>query len=206
VKKNHNLIFLSEFVRDSALQKFNWDGEVLPLISPVRESMPWNERVYDVSILGRNKIYKNQNLGLEILKNFEKPLSVFLSSQNANLTLNDLEVIHELEEEKGWLSLERFVEVLSKSKILLLTHDEASQSGLISLANSVGTYVIAPRLGGISEQVIQGKTGMLVSPNSVQGYLSALEEILQLNQIAEVIDKSESWKIWSEKVGISIET
>jgi glycosyltransferase involved in cell wall biosynthesis len=205
-KQNRNLIFLSEFVRDSALQKFNRDGEVLPLISPIRESLSWEHRVYDISILGRNKIYKNLNLGLEILKNSERSLHVFLSSQNADLALNDLEGKHELEVEKGWLSIERFVEVLAKSKILLLTHQEASQSGLISLANSLGTYVIAPRVGGLSEQVMDGKSGKLVRPNSVQGYLSAIEEILNLNQRAEVIDESASWKIWSQKVGISVET
>jgi hypothetical protein len=78
VDKNSNLIFLSEHVRSASLRKFSKGGIVLPLISPQRSVVNWENRVFDVAILGRHRKYKTLDVGLQVLSSIETPMSIFL--------------------------------------------------------------------------------------------------------------------------------
>jgi glycosyltransferase involved in cell wall biosynthesis len=202
ILEDENIVFLSHFVRNISMKKFKKDGVVLPLISPNRSVTVWNERRYDVAILGRHKRYKNGAFGLKVLASIKQPISVFISCHKKTPLINTSVIKHNSEIETGWLSIKRFIEIMSNTKLLLLTHEEASQSGLISMANSMGTYVIAPRVGGLTEQVIAPKTGLLVTSNSINDYLSAIDTILELDRPAEVLNNYDLWKKWSKVQGI----
>lgn len=200
VLRNSQLIFLSQHVRTQSLQNFGRTGDVLPLISPTRSNLPWEEREYDLSILGRSKKYKNQGLSLQILSELKQSLNVFISSQKLVGFPKETVGVHKLTIESGWLDIGRFIEILSKTKVLLLTHNEASQSGLISMANALGTYVIAPRIGGLPEQIIPEITGKLIEEDSVSSYVDAIHTLLRKSECPPIIDYFPFWQIWSQEL------
>ncbi len=205
VLRNNQLIFLSMYVRTQSLRNFGRTGDVLPLISPKRTNIAWEERRYDLSILGRHKKYKNQRLGLQVLSEVEQSLNVFISKEKSRDFRKELIGLHKQTIESGWLSIDRFIEVLAKTKVLLLTHNEASQSGLISMANSLGTYVIAPNIGGLPEQIIPEITGKIIESNSVDSYVDAIQKLLRKSECAPVVDYFQIWQHWSQEQEIKRE-
>lgn len=64
-----------------------------------------------------------------------------------------------------WLSNDEIAQALRTHDVLLLTHIEASQSGIVSLAYGAGMPVVATDTGGVSEQISNGKSGFLTAPD-----------------------------------------
>jgi len=62
--------------------------------------------------------------------------------------------------------------------IVAVPYTSASQSGVIALAASFGCPVIASRTGGLSDQIHDGDTGLLVAPGSVSGLAAAIQRLL----------------------------
>jgi glycosyltransferase involved in cell wall biosynthesis len=60
---------------------------------------------------------------------------------------------------------------------VVLPYIEASQSGVIPLAFSFGKAVVASAVGGIPEQVVDGRTGVLVPPGDVRTLARAMIEL-----------------------------
>lgn len=65
----------------------------------------------------------------------------------------------------GWINDNQVNKFFKNIDFVVLPYTHASQSGVIPLAYAFGKPVIATRIGGIPEQVEDGKTGILVSPN-----------------------------------------
>lgn len=72
--------------------------------------------------------------------------------------LEDIEVINR------WIKDEEVGNFFTKADFLVVPYIDASQSGVIPLAYAYSMPVIASRIGGIPEQVDEGKTGFLVKP------------------------------------------
>ena len=49
---------------------------------------------------------------------------------------------------------------------MVLPYKDASQSGVIPIAFAYGKPVLATRVGGIPEQIIDGENGILIEPNN----------------------------------------
>lgn len=65
--------------------------------------------------------------------------------------------------ERRWLSDAELVNEISSARALVLPYREASQSGLIPLAHSLGVPVIATEVGALKEQIGQG--GWISTPH-----------------------------------------
>lgn len=85
-----------------------------------------------------------------------------------------------------WIEDDEVTSLLSKVDIVVLPYLDASQSGVIPLAFSLGKPVIVTNVGGLSEQV-PSDCGLLVAPNSIN---QLTKSILYLynhpNQIVEM--------------------
>lgn len=55
---------------------------------------------------------------------------------------------------------------VSRSDVTLLPYHYATQSGAVVLAQALGSVVVSTRVGGIEEQVIDGRTGVLLEPGA----------------------------------------
>lgn len=62
-----------------------------------------------------------------------------------------------------------------KNLVCVCPYKDATQSGVILVAYSYDVPVIASNSGGVEEQVIDGKTGFLVKPGSVESLAAAME-------------------------------
>ncbi len=58
--------------------------------------------------------------------------------------------------------------------VVLLPYTEATQSGVVPVAYQFGVPVIATRVGGLSEVVLEGRTGLLVPPRDPAALASAV--------------------------------
>jgi len=77
-----------------------------------------------------------------------------------------------------WIPEDEIETLFCQSDLLVLPYTSASQSGVIPIAASLGTPVIATRTGGVSEQIEDGKSGWLVEPGSKDALARAIVEAL----------------------------
>jgi glycosyltransferase involved in cell wall biosynthesis len=66
--------------------------------------------------------------------------------------------------------------------VTVLPYLDATQSGVINIAMMNKSLVIATNTGGISEQIENRKTGLLISPNDKQELVNAMEYVINNNQ------------------------
>lgn len=63
--------------------------------------------------------------------------------------------------------------------VCVCPYTEATQSGIVMLAFEYGIPLIATDTGGMREQVISGKTGLLIKPSDVEELYIAMEKIFK---------------------------
>lgn len=95
-----------------------------------------------------------------------EPYAVQLSN------LSDVEVINR------WISDEEVSRFFEEADLLAVPYIDASQSGVIPIAYSFGMPVVATNTGGLSEQVTDQETGILVPPKDSQALAQACIELL----------------------------
>jgi len=73
------------------------------------------------------------------------------------------------------------VELLFKSSdVTILPYKEASQSGVLFLSYAYGTPVIASRIGGFPNYIVQEKTGMLYDPKDELSFTHAINTAIHI--------------------------
>jgi glycosyltransferase involved in cell wall biosynthesis len=90
-----------------------------------------------------------------------------------------LESLPNIEVVNRWVGEDEVAPIFTQADIVILPYTDASQSGVISVAASLGLPVIATRVGGIPEQIQDGLTGLLVEPNSVEQLVGAIRSLLE---------------------------
>jgi len=78
-----------------------------------------------------------------------------------------------------FVSDEKRAELFRRASVVALPYVEASQSGVIPMAYSFGTPVVATAVGGLPAQVDDGKTGYLVPPRDEAALAEAIVRLLQ---------------------------
>jgi glycosyltransferase involved in cell wall biosynthesis len=67
----------------------------------------------------------------------------------------------------------------SAADAVLLPYKNATQSGIIQIANNFKKPVIATNVGGLGEMVLEGKTGYVVPPDNPQEFAEALQKFYE---------------------------
>ena len=68
--------------------------------------------------------------------------------------------------------------ILEDADVLVLPYREATQSGLVSIAQAVGLPVVATPVGGLKEQIVHGETGLLATAATPQALAEAIMPLL----------------------------
>ncbi|MHB8781107.1 MAG: glycosyltransferase family 4 protein [Candidatus Geothermincolia bacterium] len=66
----------------------------------------------------------------------------------------------------------------ARAGILVLPYVEASQSGVVTIAYSMGMPAVASAVGGLAEQVVDGETGFLVPPSDPAALADRLARLM----------------------------
>ncbi len=69
-------------------------------------------------------------------------------------------------------------DLMNAADVLVLTSDTEGVPGVILEAGFMGLPVVATRVGGVEERVIEGETGKLVEPGNEKDLVSALVQLL----------------------------
>jgi glycosyltransferase involved in cell wall biosynthesis len=114
------------------------------------------------------EIMKKENLPVQLVIAGDGPINKVLKMKADKLGIKLLNY---------WISDEELCGLLSETDIIILPYKKASQSGPASIATSLGIPVIASRVGGLTEQVIDGVNGFLIEP-CAQDIVNAVKKIL----------------------------
>ena len=77
-----------------------------------------------------------------------------------------------------WIADDEVAFYFAQADVLVAPYNDASQSGVIPIAYAFKLPVIATRVGGLPEQVEDGKTGLLVNPGDVAALAEACVRLL----------------------------
>lgn len=79
--------------------------------------------------------------------------------------------------------------------ILVLPYIEASQSGVLHIAQSFCLPVVATRTGALQESIIDGKSGLLVQPKSKSALAEAIVKLLTDNELrASIVENMKTYR------------
>jgi len=66
----------------------------------------------------------------------------------------------------GFAEAGELMEMVGRADVALLPYSKATQSGAVALSQALGTVPVASAVGGIPEQIVDGKTGRLLPPGA----------------------------------------
>lgn len=107
-----------------------------------------------------------------------------------------------------YVGMEELAGLLQDCAITVCPYTDATQSGVIMTSYSLCKPVIATNVGGLSEMVEDGKTGLLVPPKDVDALadaiISLLEDWTKLDEMANSIRNDyfvgdKSWKVIADR-------
>jgi glycosyltransferase involved in cell wall biosynthesis len=90
-----------------------------------------------------------------------------------------LEVQPGLTIRRGWVAPDAIGEILAEADAVVLPYLEASQSGVVAAAYGAGLPVIATPVGGLREQVADGRTGVLAQGTSAVDFAEAIRRLIE---------------------------
>ncbi len=84
---------------------------------------------------------------------------------------------------KQYVSPGDLVQFFNKAVCVICPYIDATQSGVVLTAYAFDRPVIASRVGGLPEYVLDGHTGLLIEPNDSQALADAILLMLQNNEL-----------------------
>jgi glycosyltransferase involved in cell wall biosynthesis len=93
-----------------------------------------------------------------------------------------------------------------KNSVLVVPYKDATQSGVITVANLFKVPVIASNAGGLVEQVTHLKTGLLFETNNIEALKVAMKEVINqtcdFNEIVEnaYLETTNLWDCGAKKI------
>lgn len=197
IEYSNKIVTLSKYSRDTLYEIFSAESEVLPLLGPVIDrKLLQPQRIYDVAFFGRQKKYKGNDNFIRAITLLKKPISIVTNT----LTTNQIRYLqrnspHEIKFFPSWIEEESLIDLISYSQILVLPYTEASQSGWIPIARDLNTPVIATNVGGLSEQFVSGRDGILVNNSSPTSLRNAIQSGLSQPWI-EICNMNQERDVW----------
>jgi glycosyltransferase involved in cell wall biosynthesis len=160
---------------------------------------------------GRIEKYKGLEILLKSFQEISREMPVKLQIVGAGSLrpyrsllkgLSNVEIINR------WVEDSEIASYFEQATAVVLPYTSASQSGVIQVAAGYGLPVISTRVGGIPEQIEDGRTGLLVEPNSIEGLTEAIRQLLTTNSLAEELGRNlereyrklRNWDLIAEKV------
>jgi len=203
VNTSDALIVMSDHVTETAHSLYHYPRERIFKIPHGRFDFSGAEnharafpeaRPFRLLFLGRITAYK----GLPLLLNAYRTL---MTSQRAfTLTIagsgdlgearDMIECLPNIELKNEWLSDEMIARCLENADAVVLPYIEASQSGIAATAFSAGLPVIATPVGGLTEQIEDGVTGLIAKHVSADALSDSMLEMATTPALYESLSRA----------------
>lgn len=143
-----------------------------------------SEKVFQKRLLFFGRMYEYKGIGV-LLRAFKlikerEPEATLLVVGSGDMTPyeRDLDDLSGVEVVNRWIADEEVEDFFAEGDILVVPYIDASQSGVILTAYGFSMPVISSDTGGLSEQVVEGKSGVLVEPGNVEALANACVQML----------------------------
>ncbi len=209
VKRTQGLIALTETVKQQLITRFHYPAEkiqVIPLgIFDYNQGKVTEPRKLDLTkpvkllFFGRIIRYKGLDLLLAACLPLQQqqfdfelyivgegdltPYQVAIDKLGKNVIVDN-----------RWIADEEIYDIFHDKDIVVLPYIEASQSGVVAIAMGFGIPIIATKVGGLSEQIADGETGVLASitPLAIN---TAIRKLRQETDIYQHISLLQTWRL-----------
>jgi glycosyltransferase involved in cell wall biosynthesis len=140
--------------------------------------------------LGRIMPYKGLSLFLDTVDKLRESgmqveVGVFgegaLGQSAARLESMGAEVVNR------WLGEDEIAAIMSRFQILVLSHTEASQSGIAATALGAGMPIVATPVGGLVEQISERQTGIIATETNAEALAAAIRRLALDPQLYQAI-------------------
>ena len=171
------IITFSQFVADQLILNYGTNFKRIRVSAfPIpKAGMNLKGNVHEsnkILLIGRGKKYQGQKLledAWKLVKISEAELII------AGEGFNQSEPISGITYKNKWMSHQEFENEIASSRLVIFPYLEASQSGTIPICNALGVPVIVTPVGGLVEQVSQGKNGVIAKEVSAMALAEAIE-------------------------------
>lgn len=187
------IVVHSEKFINYIIDKYNYQGEIYYLPLPRHDfylnTQNENIFVYDkdkINFLFFGRISKYKGIS-NLVDAYKK-----LKTENNQITLNiigngDLsDIENQILNTDDIRIVNRWIEdneiqgfFVGENLVLVLPYVDATQSGVVLLGMEYSLPIIASNVGGISEQIIDNKSGLLVNPNDIDDLYSKMKILSQ---------------------------
>jgi glycosyltransferase involved in cell wall biosynthesis len=107
-----------------------------------------------------------------------------------------------------YLTTAELTRLVQQATFVVCPYTEASQSGVVLTAYAFNKPVIVTNVGGLSEYVWHGETGLIIPPNNPQALATAMQELIthpeQLRRMAASIEEKcaneLSWQMSAQRI------
>jgi len=198
IRRSEGVITLTDFVAEQLRARVSLAGKVhatiphpvldfadLELSAPVLPEIA-PDRPLRLLMAGRLKRYKGLDLFAAALRSIgnDAKLSVrVVGSSDDDRDLHSLRAIPGVEFDLGWKSDREIIAHLDWADATVLPYVDASQSGVVPLSFKRGRPVIVTPVGGLPEQVENGKTGIVTEDASPSAIAAAIRTFAQDRQL-----------------------
>ena len=163
-------------------------SQILPLFHPdLRFGSSGKSRTLDpdcpfgILFFGRIMAYKGLSLLIDAVEMLRASgHRIRLGIAGSGPLGAELERLRALDAEimNRWISDDEVSGILARYDAIACSHVEASQSGVVATAFGNCMPVVAMPVGGIAEQVVDGKTGVLARRVSAQAFADAIRRLI----------------------------
>jgi glycosyltransferase involved in cell wall biosynthesis len=184
---------LSAFVADQLVRFYSVDRKKITVTNFPRPAVDLEKIVEKVPqvkkqvlLIGRGKKYQGQEL-------LEKAWDL-IDQENIELVIagKGFKPNHNLKNvvyKNWWMSNLELVSEIKNSDLVVFPYSEASQSGTIPLCKALGVPVLITSVGGLSEQVEDRLTGLILKDANPKTLSNEIHEALNFNwQILQVVE------------------
>ena len=202
VNTSDALIVMSDHVADAAHSLYHYPRERIFKIPHGRFDFTGVEnharifpeaRPFRLLFLGRITEYKGLPLLLEAYRTLlasQRTFSLTIAgSGDLGAARGLIERLPNIELINEWLSDDEIAQCLQNADAIVLPYIEASQSGVAAAAFSAGLPVIATPIGGLTEQIAHGVTGLIAKEVSANALADTLFELATTPALYESLSR-----------------
>jgi glycosyltransferase involved in cell wall biosynthesis len=176
IEQSDVVLVLSEFVKNQIRPS---GSIVVDFPKYIPKQSGYLKKPLQVCLVGRKAKYKGFDLGLSAFRQMSTPGSNLIIAGEAAEDFVNLDQNENISVIPGWQTDVELERTIAESEVLLLPYLEATQSGLIEIAKSFGTFVIVTPVGGLQEQICSNSYGLISNKIESQSLAQALDQFFE---------------------------